>query len=98
MKLKTCKNIEVALCAVKWMVVLPLLPLYVISFVFMVIGWAFAHTWIWMYETTTKLVWKISNKMTRNCDEVKEGKISSRYFIETMGAFRMYNWYKKQRT
>lgn len=87
MKLKTCKNIETALTVICKILMIPFLP-------FAVVGAICLTIWEDVNEFLSKRVWRISNKMLRNCDEVKNGTIKNEAYKTLLTSREAYNWLK----
>lgn len=79
MKLKTCKNIEIFLLGIRFIVVLALSP---IKF----FGWAFLKIFDSIDYLIEEGIWALSNKMLRKSDEVKNGTIKNKEAIRDIGS------------
>ena len=86
MKLKTCKNIETILTVICKILMIPFLPFAVVGVIYMVI-------WDGLHDFLFERVWHISNKMLRNCDEVKDGTIKNERY-KMLTSRDAYNWLK----
>lgn len=84
MKLKTCRNIEYAMHWLKFIILLPLLPICIV-------GLACTRIWTWCQDLLDGIVWGISNKMVRSCDEVKDGTIKNTRY-KSLTAIEAYTW------
>ena len=88
MKLKTCKNIELVLTIIKKILLIPFLPIAIFAAVF-------GRIWTTVYDGLDKGVWKISNWMLCNCDEVKNGVIKNQRY-KYLSSRSAYIWLKNE--
>ena len=89
MRLEVCRNIEYALHWLKFVILIPVLP-------FGLVGMLFTRIWTFCQDTLDDVVWRISNKMVRGCDEVKDGTIKNPSY-KNLTAIETYTWLEADR-